>query len=113
MSAVAALYNVPSTPEELGTWAFAHAAHHRDIIRLIYERGQVKLVEYPLDPMPTDDLEAWTYQHQQMHQDFDSLLGISGYDLTDVDWKDRNQVAAWIFLNASEHYQAANTLELG
>ena len=35
MSGIASLYNVPSNDEELTTWAFAHAAHHADINRVL------------------------------------------------------------------------------
>jgi len=113
MSAIAALFNVPSTEGELNEWSFAHAAHHIDINRLIYQKTGAVLQSYVLDPFDPDNAGVWLYQHQLMHQAFDQLLGISGYDLLDVDLKDRNEFAGWIWLNAQEHYQAANTLELG
>ena len=116
MSGVAGLYNVPTTKAELDTWSFVHAAHHRDIIQSIYQLGNVVLVEFPLDPInpaSPDDMEVWSYQHQAMHEAFDQLLGIAGFDLLDVDWSDKNQVAGWIFLNADEHVQAANLLGIG
>lgn len=113
MSGVAALYNVPSTQAELDDWAFAHAAHHRDINRRIYQlRGQ-QLPEFILDPFDTNDSGTWLYQHQAMHTNQDALLGISGYDLLDIDFRDKNEFAGWIFLNADEHVQAANILEIG
>ena len=113
MSGVAGLYNVPSTQNELNTWAFIHAAHHRDINRRIYQLSNIVLSEYPLDPFDPNNAGVWTYQHQAMHQQFDPLLNINGYDLLDVNWTDPNELAGWIFLNASEHYQAAQILNLG
>ena len=114
MSGVAGLYNVPGTDSELATWSFVHAAHHRDIIRVVYQTKNIAMPEYSLDPFnPRQDMGVWLYQHQEMHDNFDQVLGISGFDLTDVNWQDREQLAAWILLNASEHYQAANTLEIG
>ena len=113
MTAIAALYNVPSTEDELHTWAFAHAAHHRDINRVIFETMGIFLPEYVLDPINTSDAYTWIYQHQLMHQAFDPILNIAGYDLLDVDLTDRNELAGWIFLNANEHYQAAQILEIG
>lgn len=113
MSAVAALFNVPSTRDELNTWAFAHAAHHRDINRVIYELAGVQLVEYPLDPIDTHDSGVWTYQHQVMHQQFEPLLGIAGFDLLDVDLNNRSEFSGWIWLNAQSHYQAAALLNMG
>lgn len=115
MSAVAGLYNVPDLgqPESLATWGFVHAAHHRDIIRRIYELALLALPEYILDPINPNDMETWTYQHQQMHNDMDTILGISGFNLDDVDWKNKGQLSSWVALHAAEHLQAANILGIG
>lgn len=113
MSDIAGLYNVPSTQPELDTWAFAHAAHHTDINRVLFQQFGIQLVSYVLDPLDPNNSEIWLYQHQQMHQQLDEVLQISGFDLLDVDLKDKNEFAGWIFLNASEHYQAAQILEIG
>ena len=113
MSAIAALYNVPSTPEELNEWAFAHAAHHADIIRVLYQKLGVNLDQYVLDPIPKESTGVWVYQHQIMHQQMDALLGIDGNDLSDVDFRDPNELAGWIYLNSSEHFQASNILGIG
>ena len=113
MSAIAALYNVPSTEPEFNTWAFAHAAHHRDIDRAIYMATGTEVQAYVLDPFDRANPGVWLYQHQLMHQNEDAILGISGYDLLDVDWNDQNQLAGWILLNATEHMQAANILRIG
>lgn len=113
MSDIAGLYNVPSNIAELNTWAFAHAAHHRDINRTIYQLTGTSLIENILDPLNPQDLGVWLYQHQQMHDQFESVLGIAGYDLLDVDWENQNELAGWILLNASSHQQAANILNIG
>lgn len=114
MSAIAGLFNVPSTQQELDTWAFCHAAHHRDINRRLQELlPSVRITEYILDPMDPQNLSVWLDQHQQLHQQTDSLLGIASNDLLDVNWEDQNERAGWIFLNSSEHYQAANILQIG
>ena len=113
MSAIAALYNVPSTDSEFNSWAFAHAAHHRDIARVIYEVTGTQLPEFVLDPMDPENSQIWIYQHQLMHQNQDAILGIAGYDLLEVDWQDDGQRAAWVLLNANEHLQAANILGIG
>lgn len=114
MSAVAALYNVPLTQEELSSWSFAHAAHHADIIRVVYQLFGFELdQQYVLDPFDINNAGVWIYQHQLMHQQFEPILGINGFDLLDVDFRDKNQLAGWIWLNAQTHYQAANTLGIG
>lgn len=113
MSAIAALYNVPSTPTEMNSWAFAHMAHHRDINRTILMSTGTRLDEYILDPLNPQDIGVWLYQHQLMHQQFESVLNISGYDLLDVDWQNQQELAGWILLNANTHLQAADILKLG
>src|SRR5579859_2770391 len=110
MSAIAALYNVPSNRAELDVWAFCHAAHHRDINRKIYASTGIALIESILDPINPADTGVWLYQHQQMHDQFEPILGIAGYDLLDVDWSNQDQLAGWILLNSSVHRQAADIL---
>jgi hypothetical protein len=113
LSGIAGLYNVPGNQAELSQWSFAHAAHHVDVNRVIFQSFGVVLPSYVLDPFDPENMEAWLYQHQQLHQVTDTILGISGFDLTDVDWKDQNQRAGWIYLNSSEHFQYASILEIG
>ena len=113
MSGVAGIYNVPSTQDELNTWSATHATHHLLIIETIQRLLNIQLTQYVLDPVNLADPEGWLLQHQQMHADMDTLLGISGYNLLDVNLQDQNEFAGWIFLNAQEHYEAANILEIG
>lgn len=113
MSGIASLANVPTTDEERAEWSFAHMAHHRDIAEKIYVLAKVALPEYILDPIDPNDTGTWEYQHQLMHDNQNALLGIDGQDLTGIDWKNQNLLAAWIQLNFNEHYQASNELEIG
>jgi hypothetical protein len=113
MSGLADLYNVPTTDSERALWSFAHMAHHRDINAKIYLLIKVALPEYILDPIDANDTGQWEYQHQLMHDNQNQILGIVGQDLTGVDWKDQRLLTAWVWLNASEHYQASNILEIG
>lgn len=113
MSGLADLANVPSTDEERAQWSFAHMAHHRDINEKIYLLIKLALPEYILDPIDVNDTGTWEYQHQLMHDNFNQVLGIQGQDLTGINWKDQNELAGWIFLNQSEHFQASDILEIG
>lgn len=113
MSDVAALFNVPSTDQERAIWSFAHAAHHNDIIRVIFQITGVILATYILDPFDPDNTGVWADQHQQMHNQMDDILGISPFNLDEVNWKDKSTLSGWIYDNANEHFQAANILEIG
>jgi hypothetical protein len=48
-----------------------------------------------------------------MHNQMDAVLGIAGYDLSEVHFDNPDLLTGWIQLNANEHYLAANTLEIG
>lgn len=113
MSGLANLANVPSTDEERAQWSFAHMAHHRDIAEKIYVLLKLALPEYILDPVDVDDTGTWEYQHQLVHDEQNQLLGIDGQDLTGINWKDQNELTAWVQLNFNEHYQASAILEIG
>ncbi len=112
---LAGLYNIPNDEQQLAQWSFINAAAHADINRVIFERFNISIPAYALDPIPTEskDLQVWLYQHQQMHTDMDAVLGIQGFDLTDVNWQDRSQFAGWIEGHAIEHLQAGRILNLG
>lgn len=113
MSGVAGLFNVPTNDIELQVWATTHMTHHRDINRALYEITGANLAEYVLDPINPLDSRVWEAQHQLMHFNMDAVLGISGYDLTGVDFTNEKLLPGWIQLNANEHYQAANILNIG
>jgi hypothetical protein len=113
VSGIAALYNVPGTPEELSRWSFSHAVHHRDINDTIFKLSGFQIFEFLMDPISVDNIDNWLQSHQLMHQQMDEILGIVGYDLYDVDWQDQSQLAGWIFLNANEHFNASEILQIG
>lgn len=113
MSDVAAIANVPGSDQERNIWSFAHAAHHADIIRVIYQITKIALPTYILDPFDVNNTEIWADQHQLMHLQMDQILGISPLNLDEVDWKNKATLGSWIFDNFTEHLQAANTLEIG
>lgn len=110
---LAGIFNIPGTPQEMAQWSFDHAAHHADINRLIFQIFRITISSFVLDPLPTNGMGGWLYQHQQLHTTMDGILGIGGFDLTDVDFNDKGQFAGWIWDNAQEHLQAADLLQLG
>jgi hypothetical protein len=113
MSDIAGLFNVPTTDTERSIWSFAHATHHQDIIRVIFEITGISLASYILDPFDINNSEIWADQHQIMHSQMDQILGISPFNLDSWDWKDKSTLAGNVYNNAIEHYQAAAILEIG
>jgi len=113
VSGLANLANVLGNDIERAEWSFSHMAHHRDINARIYLLLKIALPEYILDPIDPNDTGQWEDQHQIMHDTQNQILGIQGQDLTGIDWKNANLMAAWIQLNFVEHYQASAILEIG
>lgn len=113
---IAALLNLPSGPTELMQWSFCHAASHADIVRVIFQNSGTNLSSFVLDPFnPYNgaELEAWLANHQIMHNQMDAKLGISGYDLSEVDWNDQIGLTEWIQFNFNEHLQVSTALGIG
>lgn len=114
--AIAAIQNIPSTPEELAAWSFAHQAHHIDLNAAIYNLLNFALPQFILDPFnPTDQAQmgTWSYTHQQMHDNLNQILGVGGSNLVDVDWTDQGELAGWTQLHFNEHFQYSNILGVG
>lgn len=107
---IANLANIPGDPRSLAHWSFTNMAHHRDINREIYRVYEIALPEYILDPFLPQASDNFLYAHQIMHNNMNAVLGISGYNLRDVDWNDEGQLASWISLHFNEHYQANQIL---
>lgn len=103
---VADLANVPQTQEEMLIYSALHMAHHIDVNAAILSLHNITLPAFPLDPITPDD-PAWGYLHQEMHNNNDAILGVSGFDLIEVNWRDPQQRAAWAWLNFQLHYQEA------
>ena len=86
-------------------------AEHRETNEAIFRKAAITLPEYVLDPVDMNDPTGFLDLHQQMHNNTDALLGISGYDLTEVDWTDPGQRAGWIQLNAQLHVMESDATE--
>ena len=100
----------PSQPDLLALFAFANQDQHRLINAAIFTAQGVTLPEYVLDPLPARDFEEWLDLHQAMHNAQNAILGIEGYNLSEVDWKDPSQLEAWTAMHFQEHALAAEIL---
>jgi hypothetical protein len=100
---------VPQDQFQEQSWSFAHMACHRDFVSVVLVKYNIVLPEYAIDPFGDDVADV----HQQMHNDLDPILGVHGFDLTEVNWKDPAQRKAWIWLNATLHQQEGTVLGVG
>lgn len=110
--ALATLYNVPSSDDELNIFSFANADQHTNIARGLIGQYNVFPPFYVLDPLPLRDMGAWLEQHQILHNIMNGVLGTNSNDLTAVDFNDPDQLTEWIWLHAQEHFTAADLLGL-
>lgn len=109
---LASLFNVPQAESEFDDWSFTNMDQHRQITDALARQRSITLPLYALDPIPPSDVLGWLEIHQDAHAAFTQALGIGGFDLTDVDFQNTEQLAAWIRLHALEHQQAAQILGL-
>ena len=110
--AIAPLFNIPTTENDLNVFSFHNQDMHRQIVTAIGATRNIILPVYPIDPIPLLALPSWGIVHQSMHADFTGVLGIVGNDFTSIDFEDKAQVATWFFLHATEMRQAATMLGL-
>lgn len=108
--ALASLFNVPNNTGEMSYWSFAHMDHHRRVNAAILQDFGIALPEYVLDPVDMNNPGSFLELHQQMHNNTDAIIGVSGYDLSAVDWSDTKQRAGWIYLNAQLHVAEADAI---
>lgn len=106
------LYNVFSDEVGLHQFSFANADLHARANEALFTNYGVQLPWYVLDPIATsgEGLQNWLQSHQESHNQLNSLLGIAGNDISEVDFKNPEQLAAWIWLHAQEHVQISQKL---
>lgn len=110
---LAALLNVPSTPQDWSTWSWHHRLSHSAILGAALRQKGVELTDYVLDPINMDHIDDWLERNQQMHVDDDGLVGSQSVDLTDVDFGDPQQLQAWITIHYLDHQTVESRLGIG
>lgn len=110
---LAALLNVPSSATDWSTWSWHHRLSHSAILVAAQKQKGVQLTDYVLDPINLQHVDDWLERNQQMHVDADGLVGSQSIDLTDVDFQDRSQLQAWIYLHYLDHQTIEQRLGIG
>jgi hypothetical protein len=110
---LAALLNIPHNAQDWSIWSYNNYDCNNQIRQAIATQKSIILPEYQLDPIPPKDLDTWLDNNQQAHIDFTGVLGLQSNDLLHTDFRDPNQLAAWIWLNYNELLQACQTLKIG
>lgn len=111
-----ALWLPPTDQISSATFSFSNMDEHTKAAIAVFKKYGVNLQLYPLDPMPPIEgggRELWAANHQALHNDLDSVLGMDGGpDLSSVEWKDPEQLKVWVQLHAPRHQLYAQVLGL-
>lgn len=102
MSLAHLLYPAP-TPQGMEEWFFQHHQHHLAILGAMKANKGIELDSFPLYPVNVQQLQTWLETHQQMHNAMTEALGISGFDLSGLDLKDKAKSDNWFFQHYLQH----------
>lgn len=106
------LLNVPNDDPSWQRFFFDNRNQITEIRQAILVQKGVNLPEYILYPVEQDSLQTFLLNNAQSHTDFNGVLGLQGADLLEVDFKDKSQLEAWIYINYQELFDASAALEI-
>lgn len=101
---LASIANSPTDGNSMNEWTFAHSDLCLRTIDYLNARGN-KIVMQQMDPVAIQDVQNFTLRVQSVHNDINGVLGISGFDLLDLNINDTNSVRSWTFNIFSEAQQ--------
>jgi hypothetical protein len=109
-----AIWLPPTDAWSSAIFSFSNQDEHVKAADAVFKKYGVNLQLYPLDPMPPVDSgarQSWAENHQAMHNDLDSVLGLAdGPDLSSIDWNDQEQLKVWVELHSPRHMIYAQVL---
>lgn len=111
MSLASVLYPSP-TRQGWKEWSWANFQHHLAIDTGLLQVAGYQYNPYRLWPVDEHDFRGFLEQHNQSHQVFNSVLGINGQDLSELDLEDKTMRDSWFFSHYTQHQAAAQLLGL-
>lgn len=103
---LASLANSPTDAQSMNEWTFAHSDLCLRTIDYLNAKGSAIVMEQ-MDPVALFDVQNFTLRVQDVHNSINGVLGISGFDLLDLNINDPNSVRSWTFNVFSEAQQWA------
>ena len=100
--ALAQIQNTPQTEQDKGVFDFSHQDIHMRLIDYLQSLDPAVLDQWVLDPFDVAS-EVNVYQHQNMHNQLDNLLGTPNYDMTTLNWADQGSRSDWVNNNYQSH----------
>lgn len=106
------LFDITASDASLGQFFFWNAQDHIEISQAVQAQKSVNLFQRVLDPVDKEAIDTWMELHQQSHNDINAVLGLSGNDLSDLDFSNERRVREWINLHAQEHQAMRQALKI-
>lgn len=109
------LFNIPFDEQSMLEWSSLHQKDHFGIASQIFQKmtGTMVLL-MPIDPVPLQlgqtQMLTWAMIHQFMHNEMDNAVGVMGFNLTAVNFFDRDELTNWMQLHAMEHFNVWQAL---
>lgn len=104
---IVSLLHYPSDARGQAAFAFDHAQEHKKLVAQMGDPASFTLINYLLDPMPSDALGAntlWDMNHQQAHDDAANYFGVQpSLGLVDVPTQQPGPFQWFLFTNSQEH----------
>ena len=101
---LADLANTPLSRNDMNSWSFAHSDLCQRTITQLNGQGN-NLVMQQIDPVPLFDVNNFTLRVQTVHNSINAVLGVTGFDLLDLNVKDPESIRSWTFNVFSECQQ--------
>ena len=106
------LFDITANDASLEQFFFWNAQDHIEIRQAIQAQHGTNLFARVLDPVDREAIDLWLELHQQTHNDINSVLGLNGNDLSDIDFSIPSKVREWINLHAQEHQAMRQALKI-
>jgi hypothetical protein len=101
---LADLANAPTDQNSLSVFTFAHSDLCLRTIDYLNGKGN-NLVMQQLDPVALNDVQNFLLRVQTVHNGINGVLGVTGFDLLDLNIKDPSSIQSWAFNVFSEAQQ--------
>jgi hypothetical protein len=104
---IVSLLHFPDNERARAAWAFDHQQEHRKLVAQMNDPSAFNLINYLLDPMPSDAMNGaslWDMNHQQAHDDAAAWFGVSpSLPLIDSTTQRQGPFQWFLFINSQEH----------
>jgi hypothetical protein len=104
---IVSLLHYPDNPRAQAAWAFDHQQEHQKLVAQMNDPSAFNLINYLLDPMPSDAMNGaslWDMNHQQAHDDAAAWFNVQpSLTLIDSTTQQNGPFQWFLFTNSQEH----------